>query len=74
MVCIYGARSTEQTEGGWWCLVQLEFKQEIHWLADGESFLVDVHWTGGTAQSSAPQAFMGNQSPSLNSMLLKVHV
>lgn len=75
MVCIYG-QGVQSRQGwrGWGRLVQPEFKQEAHWLEDGESFLVDVHWTGDKSQSSVHQAFMGNQSLFLNSTLLKVHV
>lgn len=34
-----------------------ECEQQVHWLADAERFLADVHWSGGKSQSSLNLAF-----------------
>ena len=42
--------------------VPSESKQKVHWVEDGERFLVDVHWSGNKSWFSVNQTFTGNQS------------
>lgn len=58
--------------------VQLESKQQGHWLENGERFLENVYWLRGKFQFSVYQAFTGNQScklvpQSLNLGFLGMH-
>lgn len=37
--------------------VPLGSKRQVHWLADAEGFLADVHWSRGQSQSSLNMEF-----------------
>lgn len=39
--------------------VQLGAMQQVHWLKDGERFLVDAHWSEDKFRSSVSQACVG---------------